>query len=63
MRSSTIWTSAIDTGNLVYYYHTQHNRKVRMIDLKRIDFSPSQSGIRHLQLDRIKKQEIEDITP
>lgn len=63
MRSSTIWTSAIDTGSLVYYYHTQHNRKVRMIDLKRIDFSPSKSGIKHIPLDRVKQQEIEDITP
>ena len=63
MRSSTIWTSAMDTRNLVYYYHTQHNRKVRMIDLKRIDFSLVRSGIRHLSLDRVKEQEIEDITP
>ncbi|MDD4159494.1 MAG: linear amide C-N hydrolase, partial [Synergistaceae bacterium] len=63
MRSSTLWTSAIDTGNLVYYYHTQHNRKVRMIDLKKIDFSPAKSGIKHLPLDRVKQQEIEDITP
>ena len=63
MRSSTIWTSAMDTRNLVYYYHTQHNRKVRMIDLRRIDFSLVRSGIRHLSLDRVKEQEIEDITP
>ena len=63
MRSSTIWTSAMDTGNLVYYYHTQHNRKVRMIDLKRINFSSTKSGITHLPLDRVKEQEIEDITP
>ncbi len=63
MRSSTIWTSAIDTGSLVYYYHTQHNRKVRMIDLKRIDFTQSKAGIRHLPLDRVEEQEIEDVTP
>ncbi len=63
MRSSTTWTSAMDTGGLVYYYHTQHNRKVRMIDLKKIDFSSSKSGIIHLPLDRVKEQETEDITP
>lgn len=61
MRSSTIWTTAADSKNLKFYYHTQHNRKVRMVDLNRIDFSDEK--IRHIQLDRIKKQEVEDITP
>jgi choloylglycine hydrolase len=63
MRSSTIWTTAADTRNLKYYYHTQHNRKVRMVDLKRIDFSPNKEGIKHLRLDKQKSQEIEDVTP
>jgi len=63
MRSSTIWTSAADTKNLIYYYHTQHNRKVRMIDLKKIDFSLNKSGIRRFPLDRQKSQDIEDVTP
>jgi choloylglycine hydrolase len=63
MRSSTIWTSAADTKNLVYYYHTQHNRKVRMVDLKRIDFSPNKAGIVHVPLDKHKSQDIEDVTP
>ncbi|MGD9344904.1 MAG: linear amide C-N hydrolase [Candidatus Aminicenantes bacterium] len=51
MRSSTIWTTAADTKNLKYYYQTQHNRKVRMVDLKRIDFSPNEEGIRRFPLD------------
>ncbi len=34
-----------------------------MIDLKRIDFTQSKAGIRHLPLDRVKEQEIEDVTP
>jgi hypothetical protein len=38
MRSSTIWTSAADTNNKVFYYHTQHNRRVRKVDLTKIDF-------------------------
>jgi len=63
MRSSTIWTSAADTKNLVYYYHTQHNRKVRMVDLKRIDFSPNKAGIVRIPLDKQKSQDIEDVTP
>jgi choloylglycine hydrolase len=63
MRSSTIWTSAADTRNLKYYYHTQHNRQVRMVDLKRIDFSPRKEGIKRFPLDRQKSQNIEDVTP
>jgi choloylglycine hydrolase len=63
MRSSTIWTSAVDTKNLIYYYHTQHNRTVRMVDLKRIDFSANKIGLRRFPLDRQKSQDIEDVTP
>jgi choloylglycine hydrolase len=61
MRSSTIWTSAADTRNLKLYYHTQHNRKVRMVDLKNIDFS--QKDIVRIPLDKKKEQDIEDVTP
>jgi choloylglycine hydrolase len=63
MRSSTIWTSVADTKNLVYYYHTQHNRKLRMVDLKKIDFSSKIKGFKRFPLDKIKSQEIEDVTP
>lgn len=63
MRSSTIWTTAADNKNLKLYYHTQHNRKVRMVDLKKIDFSPKKKEIVHIQLDKKKSQEIEDVTP
>ena len=62
MRSATIWTSASDTTNKVFYYHTQHNRRVRMVDLKRIDFG-SFSDITRLPLDKVKAQDIEDVTP
>ena len=61
MRSSTIWTSAADTRNLKFYYHTQHNRKLRMVDLKKINFSTKK--IVRLPLDNKKEQEIEDVTP
>lgn len=63
MRSSTLWTTVADTKNLVYYYHTQHNRRVRMVDLKKIDFSPRKAGLRRYPLDRQKAQDIEDVTP
>ena len=62
MRSATIWTSVTDTKNRVLYYHTQHNRRVRMIDLKKIDFESLREVV-HLPLDREKRQDIEDITP
>jgi choloylglycine hydrolase len=62
MRSATIWTSASDTNNKVFYYHTQHNRRVRMVDLKKIDFG-SFSEILRFPLDKVKAQDIEDVTP
>lgn len=62
MRSATLWTDAIDTKNKVLYYHTQHNRRVRMVDLKKIDFESLRKVI-YLPLDKEKKQDIEDITP
>jgi choloylglycine hydrolase len=61
MRSSTIWTTAYDTRNLLMYYHTQHNRRVRKIDLTKVDFQKSE--IVRLPLDREKKQDIDDVTP
>ncbi|MFA0442170.1 choloylglycine hydrolase [Vibrio sp. 10N.286.49.C2] len=63
MRSSTIWTSVADSHNLKYYYHTQHNRQLRMIDLTKIDFTTDDKAIRHLPLDINKVQAIQDITP
>jgi choloylglycine hydrolase len=62
MRSSTIWTSASDTKDRVFYYHTQHNRRVRKVDLSRIDFA-SFKEIRYIPLDHVKAQDIEDLTP
>ena len=62
MRSSTIWTSASDTRNKVFYYHTQHNRRVREVDLTKINFG-SISAIVRMPLDKVKAQDIEDVTP
>lgn len=61
MRSATLWTSAVDTQNLILYYHTQHNRRVRMLDLKKIDFGALQE-IAYVPLDRKKAQDIEELT-
>jgi len=61
MRSSTTWTTAYDTKNLIMQYHTQHNRRVRQVDLKTIDFANLKQPTR-LPLDKEKKQDIEDVT-
>jgi len=62
LRSSTIWTIGYETTNKVMYYHTQHNRQVRMFDLKKIDFSNIGNKIIYLPLDKKKEQYMEDIT-
>ena len=62
MRSSTIWTSGYDMKNRVMYYHTQHNRRVRKVDLNKIDFAAHREWVRS-PLDKEKKQDFEDVTP
>jgi choloylglycine hydrolase len=62
MRSSTIWTTGYDTKNLILQYHTQHNRRIRQVDLKKIDFDAPEK-LFYLPLDNKKKQDIEDVTP
>ena len=43
------------------YFHTQHNRRVQMIDLAKIDFGGFDT-IRRVSFGE-KKQDIKDITP
>ena len=62
MRSSTLWTSAHDLANKVMYYHTQHNRQVRMIDIRRLNFDTIDE-IQTFPLDEQKIQAIKDRTP
>lgn len=62
MRSSTIWTTAYDTKNLMMQYHSQHNRRVRQVDLKKIDFTKSKDLVRR-PLDAEKRQDIEEVSP
>ncbi len=60
MRSSTIWTTAYDTKNLVMQYHTMHNRRVREIDFANIDFNAKE--IVRVPMDRVKAQDIEYVS-
>lgn len=62
MRSSTIWTTAWDTKNKVLYYHTQNNRRVRKVEFDKIDFDSAAAKVR-FPLDKVKTQDIEDVTP
>jgi len=62
MRSSTLWTTAYDTKNLVMHYHTMHNRRVRRVDLKDIDFAATNELV-FVELDKNKSQDVEDVTP
>ncbi|MDA8746044.1 choloylglycine hydrolase family protein [Rubripirellula amarantea] len=59
-RSATIWTSASDTRNRVFYFHTQHNRRVQRVNLSKIDFG-SLDEIKRVSFE--KEQDIRDITP
>lgn len=61
MRSATIWTTAWDLEDKALYFHTQHNRRVRKVDLDAVDFSGS--DITHLPMDRERVQDILDLTP
>ncbi len=63
MRSSTIWTTAWNLTDLTLNYHTQHNRRVRRLDLKEIDFGNMGTKIVHIKLDKEKKEDIDNITP
>lgn len=61
--SATQWTTAADVKNLKFYYHTQYSRRVREIDLKRIDFSKMGTDIISHPLDESLKEDIQDLTP
>jgi choloylglycine hydrolase len=63
MRSSTLWTVVSDTKNKVIYYHTQHNRRVRQVNVGAIDFGTLKDGITAMPLDKEKAQDIEVVNP
>lgn len=60
-RSATIWTTAHDMKNRVMYFHTQHNRRVQMVDLSKIAFGDFKE-IKRVSFGE-KTQDIKDITP
>ena len=48
--------------NKVIYYHTQHNRQVRMVDVGSLNFG-SIKEVQTFPLDEQKEQAIKDRTP
>jgi choloylglycine hydrolase len=63
MRSSTIWTTAWNLSDMTLNFHTQHDRRVRMVNIKEIDFSKIGNEIIHIKIDEKKEQDILNITP
>ncbi len=62
LRSSTIWTVAYDKKNLIIYYHTHNNRRVRKFDMKNIDFEIiNNKKLIRIPLDFIKEQDVQEI--
>ena len=61
MRAATLWTTAYDTKNLVFEYHTMHNRRVRRIDLNKVDFGGKAVAV--MPLDKVKSEDVDDVTP
>jgi len=61
--SSTIWPTASDLTDKVLYYHTQHDKRVRSLDLGALGFENHFKKITFLSLDEKKLQDGLDITP
>ncbi len=54
----TLWTSVSDLKNLRYYIHTFENRRIRMVDLSRLD--PSAKEVKTFLLRQA--EDVEDLT-
>jgi choloylglycine hydrolase len=61
--SATQFTTAADMKNRVFYYHTQFSRRVRMVDLKKIDFGNIGDKIISRPLDEKRTEDVLDMTP
>jgi len=61
LKSATLYTTAWDTRNLTFYYHTQYDRRVRILDFSDIDFKPKDGKIKYYPMDKEKKQDMENV--
>lgn len=56
----TQWSTIGDIKNRRYYWWTEFNRRMRVVDLKKIDFRGDK--IRKIPLDEVRKEDIKDRT-
>ncbi len=61
--SATQWTTAADSTNLKFYFHTQFDRRVHVVDLKRIDFGADKSTMHRRSIGDSGKPTLVDMTP
>ena len=59
--SSTQFTNAVDMREKRFYYHTQFNRRVRMIDLDDIDFDAMDEQPVTVPMDDSVEEDIETV--
>jgi len=60
MYGETVWTTAADLANGRYYFHTINNRRIRFIDLKKVNLTGSKIQTIVLKEDR---EDLLDVTP
>lgn len=58
--SSTTWTTISDTRQLRFYYHTQFNRRLRLLDLKKLDLGPGKEYAAR-PLDTVREQDVQEL--
>lgn len=63
MYSATQITTAIDAKNKALYYHTQYDRRVRKVDMNKIDFTQNSEKIITRPTDEKTEEDILDVTP
>lgn len=56
--SETQWTSAADTKEKLYYFHTVYNRCVSVVDIKKLD--PNEKSVKMIKIDA--PEYVEDVT-
>jgi choloylglycine hydrolase len=61
LASGTQITTSADTKNKIFYYHTQYNRRTRMIDLKKIDFGKIGAKMLSRPADKSQQDDIREI--
>jgi choloylglycine hydrolase len=60
MAGQTQWSVIGDIRNKCYYYWTERNRRMRLVDLRKLDFG--RSKVQTIPLDRVRREDIEERT-